>query len=104
MNCYLCGKHLPNKSIEGADFQKDSCKNWWCVECVRHALNQYPELIECRDMAEQANRYREGLLTILPDYIKEGYCVNPRDKSCRPSPEKCLKCWFKHLTGEEMEG
>lgn len=99
MNCTLCGKHLPNKSLKGADYLPDSQGNWFCMNCVRQCLDRWPQFEKYEQLAEEPERYRNALVDTLRWAINEGYCNRPREH-CRAEPEKCLRCWMKFLVGE----
>jgi len=108
MKCFSCGKNIPNKAIEGAEFIKDDKDNWWCIDCAKRCLTRWPEFEQYEKLAENGSRYREALTKVLtenvtPDFRGETSCMKPRER-CSASAEKCLRCWLLHLVGEEMEG
>jgi len=103
MNCLSCGKPIKNKSVEGSDYIRIQ-SGWHCIECVKEKLSRWPEFLRLEQLAEEASRYREGLISTLEWSINESYCVRPTDRMCKASAEKCLRCWLLYLVGEEMEG
>ncbi len=104
MNCIMCDKHIKSKAIEGADYLKDNEGNWYCIQCAKQCLTRWQDFERIEKLAEEPDRYRNALIDTLKWSINEGYCVRPKDRTCRASADKCLKCWLNFLAGEEKEG
>ena len=104
MNCIMCDKRIKAKSFEGTDYLKDNVGNWYCIKCAKQCLTRWQDFERIEKLAEEPDRYRNALIDTLKWSINEGYCVRPKDRTCRASADKCLKCWLNFLAGEEKEG
>lgn len=104
MNCIMCDKRIKAKSFEGTDYLKDNVGNWYCIKCAKQCLTRWQDFERIEKLAEEPDRYRNALIDTLKWSINEGYCVRPKDRTCKASADKCLKCWLNFLAGEEMEG
>lgn len=102
MKCIRCGKNIPSKAIQGADYILDSKQNWHCINCVRLSLDRWEYFERIQKLAEEPEVYRKALQDTLLWAIKEGYCMKPRER-CAASADKCLKCWLEYLVGEREE-
>lgn len=101
MNCLSCGKPIPSKKVEGADYLKVKSEVW-CMPCAKEKLSRWDEFERYERLSEDGSRYREGLISTLRWAINETYCMEP-NKRCQASAEKCLRCWLKFLVGETEE-
>lgn len=99
MLCIKCGKNIPNKAIEGADYILDRKHNWYCIDCARLCLDRWEDFERIQKLAEEPEIYRNALVDTLNWSIGEGYCMRPRER-CTAEAEKCLKCWMEYLVGE----
>lgn len=95
-NCVMCGKRINNKAMLGIDYLKDTAGKSYCINCTTQCLTRWNDFERLEKLAEEPERYRNALLKILPDYVKEGYCVRPNTR-CE---DECVGCWMEYLVGE----
>lgn len=91
--CIKCGQ-----KVKADTCFKDSKGQYWCDECAKETL---ATAYEMSLLADQEKPYREALIKTLKWAIEQGYCVDPKDATCVPREDLCLKCWLKHEVGEE---